>query len=130
VNTIIENGSIAIKYRDNYCLGMIKSYGYETEIDGHKAFAMNVQGFGSQSFGQKFQEYPVCISYIHDGKQFRVTLYSEKIDVGKIATDLGGGGHSSAAGFVSASWPLFKRSDIKLEDMFPTIAKIARIIED
>ena len=115
VETIIQDGNIAIKYRDNYCLGMIKSYGYETEIDGHKAFAMNVQGFGSQSFGQKFKEYPVCISYIHDGSKYMISFYSETVDVGKLAKKVGqecnassAGGHSGAAGMVVMELPFKK----------------------
>lgn len=107
---IINEGAIAINYRNNYCKDLAKSYGYETEIDGHKAFATNMFRFGSQGFGEKFNEYDMCLAYIHDGSKFVVSLYSEKIDVSVIAKAHGGGGHKGAAGFVCNELP-FKRKD-------------------
>lgn len=108
VQKIIEQGKTAIKYRDAYCGNMAKSYGYETVIGGQRAFAMNVYRFGSQGFGEKFKEYPVCIAYIYDGKKFTVSIYSEKIDVSEIARANGGGGHKGAAGFVCQELPFVK----------------------
>jgi len=105
---IIEKGKTATKYRDNYCAGLCKSFGYETEIDGNKAYVCNMFMFGSGGFGKKFHEYPFCIAYIHDGKQFSVSLYSETVDVGQIAKNHGGGGHKGAAGFVCDKLPWVK----------------------
>jgi oligoribonuclease NrnB/cAMP/cGMP phosphodiesterase (DHH superfamily) len=105
VSEIIESGKTAIQYRDSYCAGLCKAYGYETEIDGNKAYACNQFMFGSGGFVEKFQEYPLCLAYIHDGKKFTVSLYSTKIDVSVIAKNHGGGGHKGAAGFVCESLP-------------------------
>jgi len=143
---ITENGHTAERYRDNYCLEIIKGYGYETELTSfaplpgvsagppgpagplgasgprgptgstgataggpialhHKAFAMNAYKFGSPGFGKLFKEYDVCIAYIHDGKKFTVSLYSETVDVSAIAREFGGGGHRGAAGFVCEQLP-------------------------
>jgi hypothetical protein len=98
-------GKSAIKYRDNYCAGLCKSYGHETEIDGQKAYACNQFMFGSGGFGERFNQYPVCLAYIHDGKKFSVSLYSTTIDVSIIAKKHGGGGHKGAAGFVCEELP-------------------------
>lgn len=102
---ILTSGVAAIKYRDNYCAGLCKSYGYETEIDGHKAYACNQFMFGSGGFGEHFNKYPICLAYIHDGKKFTVSLYSTTIDVSVIAKAHGGGGHKGAAGFICENLP-------------------------
>ncbi|RPH72964.1 hypothetical protein EHM76_05685 [bacterium] len=99
VDAIIKAGQVAIRYRDNYCEGLCKAFGYETEIDGVKAYACNQFMFGSKGFGEHFNQYPLCLAYIHNGRQFIVSLYSETIDVSVIAENHGGGGHKGAAGF-------------------------------
>ena len=104
VEHIIEIGKTIIKYRDLYVNDMYKNYSYETEIDGHKAIALNLYRFGSAAFGEHFKKYPICIAYIHDGHQYTVSLYSDnKVDVSKVAQKYGGGGHEGAAGFVCDS---------------------------
>lgn len=105
MNQIIEEGKAAIRYRDNYCSEIRHAFGYETEISGHKAIAMNAYRFGSKQFGNDFHKYPVCLAYIHDGKRFTVSLYSENVDVSAIAKQFGGGGHKGAAGFVCNELP-------------------------
>jgi nanoRNase/pAp phosphatase (c-di-AMP/oligoRNAs hydrolase) len=74
-------------------------------IGGQKAYALNAYRFGSQGFGEKAKEYPVCIAFIYDGRQFTVSLYSETVDVSTIAKSFGGGGHKGAAGFVCKELP-------------------------
>ena len=105
VDAIIAAGRTATTYRDNYCNGLCNSFGYETSIDGHGAYACNQYMFGSGGFGHLFAQYPLCIAYIHDGTRFTVSLYSETIDVGEIAKAHGGGGHKGAAGFVCTELP-------------------------
>jgi len=108
VKKIAEAGKCAILYRNNYCDGLCRSFGYETELAGHRAYACNQYMFGSGGFTHRFAQYPVCIAYIYDGKRFTVSLYSETIDVGEIAKKNGGGGHKGAAGFACDVLP-FKR---------------------
>jgi uncharacterized protein len=105
VPKIIEVGKIAIQYRDNYCANIRKGFGYEVDWLGHKAYATNLYQFGSMGFGEKFSQYDFCIAYIHDGKRFTVSLYSEMVDVSKICQIFGGGGHHGAAGFVCERLP-------------------------
>jgi oligoribonuclease NrnB/cAMP/cGMP phosphodiesterase (DHH superfamily) len=102
---IRDEGKICIFYRDNYCGEMRKSFGFETVIGGQKAYALNTYRFGSQGFGEKAKEYPICISFVYDGKQFTVSLYSETVDVSTIAKSFGGGGHKGAAGFICKELP-------------------------
>lgn len=109
VDEIISAGRTAMTYRDAYCNGLCKNFGYETELDGVRAYACNQYMFGSGGFVHRFHEYPMCIAYIHDGKQFTVSLYSETVDVGLIAKNHGGGGHKGAAGFVCVDLPWLGR---------------------
>ena len=111
VKDIISHGRPVSEYRDNYTAMIRKTYGYDTYLaagydgSGYSAYAMNLYGFGSQQFGPLFGKYPIVIAYIHDGHRYTVSLYSETVDVGKIATFYGGGGHKGAAGFVCNELP-------------------------
>ncbi len=102
VNQVIKHGKVTTQYRDRYCAEMRKAFGYETELDGHRAYALNVQRFGSLAFDS---EHPLYIAYVHDGTRYTVSLYSKTIDVSVIAKKYGGGGHSGAAGFVCEKLP-------------------------
>jgi uncharacterized protein len=106
---IIDSGKYAIRYRDNYCSEIRTAFGYKTEIAGQKALALNAYRFGSGQFGEQFHQYPLCIAYIHDGKQFTVSLYSETIDVSQIAKQFGGGGHKGASGFICDKLPFERK---------------------
>lgn len=105
---IIEEGKMCVKFRDSLCYDYAKRMGFETEFEGHKSFAMGICMFGSEAFGSRIREYPLCISFEFDGEKFTVGLYSEKIDVSEICKKHGGGGHKGAGGFVCNSLPFKK----------------------
>lgn len=109
INKLIEDGKTAIRYRDSYrdsyCETILKTFGHEISLNGIKGFAANLYGFGSKGFAAKFNEYDFVASYIHAGKEYTVSLYSDKIDVGELAKKYGGGGHKGAAGFVCSTLP-------------------------
>ena len=108
-DSILHQGRSAIKYRDNYCEKMCHDFGYETELDGHKAFACNIYQFGSKGFGERMNQYPFCIAYAYDGRRWTVSLYSiNGVKVNEICAKYGGGGHPGAAGFVTDSLPFEK----------------------
>jgi len=116
VRDVINSGKITIKYRDNYCSQLRQSFGYETEIDGHRAYATNMYMFGSKGFGNMMDKYDLCIAYIHDkcsyGDRFTVSCYSTKIDVSVICKNHGGGGHKGAAGFITSHLPFKKENHV------------------
>lgn len=105
----IKHGETCLKFRDSFCKDYCNSYGFETEFEGYKAFALGIYMFGSEAFGDKFKQYPLCISFVYDGNKWTTGLYSETIDVGEIARKFGGGGHKGAAGFTS-EMPFWKIS--------------------
>lgn len=116
-NKITEEGKISIRYRNSYCKDLINTYGYEAEIEyceedeitkKVKGFACNQFMFGSKGFLEKYDDYPLCFSYIHDGENFTVSMYSNTIDVSVIAKYYGGGGHRGAAGFICKQLPFKK----------------------
>jgi len=105
LDILLNEGKICRTFRDMICSDYAKAQGFETEFDGHKAFAMGLYMFGSKAFAQKIKEYPLCISFEFDGKNYTIGLYSEQIDVGNLAKKYGGGGHRGAAGFVCGALP-------------------------
>jgi oligoribonuclease NrnB/cAMP/cGMP phosphodiesterase (DHH superfamily) len=105
INQIIEDGKKIIPYRDNYCTDIRNRFGYEAVIIGFRAKVMNVCGFGSPMFGEEYDKYDICISYVFDGTHYRVSLYSGTVDVSVIAKRFGGGGHKGASGFICKELP-------------------------
>ena len=105
--SVIDRGAACIQYRDMYCAEMRKMAGFETTIAGFKAYALNVYKFGSQAFGDLIDKYQVVVSYVHDGTQYTVSVYSkdDSINCGEICKLCGGGGHRGAAGFVCKTLP-------------------------
>uniref|UniRef100_A0A6H1ZBS6 Putative DHH phosphatase family protein n=1 Tax=viral metagenome TaxID=1070528 RepID=A0A6H1ZBS6_9ZZZZ len=110
VRRIQEDGIICEKFRDSFCKDYVDSYGFETEFEGHKCFALGIYMFGSEAFGKRFNQYDICLSFVYLGDKWTIGLYSEKIDVSVIAKKYGGGGHKGASGFVSDSLPFKKAS--------------------
>ena len=87
----------------------LHDYGYETIIDGFKCLAVNKKT-NSWIFGDKINEYPICMVYAFNGEQYVYSIFTKdpNIDCSLIAAKMGGGGHRSAAGFTSKEL-LFKK---------------------
>ena len=108
VKDVCTRGESIICYRDKYCSKLADTYGYEVDFEGHTVFVMNVAGFGSPMFGDRFKKYPFCISYIDNGSCYTVNMYAnckDNVDVSEIAKRHGGGGHKGAAGFTCGTLP-------------------------
>lgn len=106
---VIKAGAICIKFRDNFCGDYANSYGFETEFEGFKCFALGLYEFGSEAFGIRMEKYDICLSFEFVGNKWVVGLFSDDIDVSQIAKKYGGGGHKHASGFVCKELP-FKKS--------------------
>lgn len=83
---------------------LIKSYSFEVELEGYKGVACNSKD-SSELFGNLIEQYDFVSPFVFDGKQYTVSLYSNKIDVSEIAKKYGGGGHKGAAGFQCKDLP-------------------------
>lgn len=106
----LEKGSISLLYRNNYYAGLVKSHSFLTELEGYKVIACNAGSVSSQLFDTITEDYDIMMSFVFDGKQWTVSLYTKKdIDVSEIAKKYGGGGHKQAAGFQCRELPFIKK---------------------
>ncbi len=113
VQEIEKEGVTCVQFRDMFCFDYAKSYGFETEFEGYKCFALGIYMFGSEAFGGRMNTYDICLSYEYLGDKWTVGLYSDGkgIDVGKIAQKYGGGGHAGASGFTCKELPFKKKEN-------------------
>lgn len=104
---LIEQGKIMARFRDGWSETYCKSRGFETEIEGRKAFAMNLGNCNSEYF-KSVTGYDILMPFCFDGDKWTVSLYSTTIDVSEIAKKYGGGGHKGASGFQCSELPFKK----------------------
>lgn len=98
---VIERGRICINFRKMICNDYLRDSAFAMGWRGFDCLVNGLHMFGSLSFGDAISEYSICISYTYNGDEWLIGLYSEKVDVGRIASEYGGGGHRGAAGFTS-----------------------------
>ena len=99
LETILREGAVCRRYQLALAVAFVERYGFETEFEGYRCFAANLNLFGSDVFGERFDRYEICISFTYDGFRYHITLYSQQTDVLPLAVRHGGGGHHGAAGF-------------------------------
>lgn len=86
----------------------VKSYSYEVEFEGLNCIVCNNAMVGSDLFLSIGKKYDLYIVYVHNGKQFRISMYkasNDNVFCNKIAEKYGGGGHPGAAGFTCNNLP-------------------------
>jgi oligoribonuclease NrnB/cAMP/cGMP phosphodiesterase (DHH superfamily) len=96
--SLIQEGITMTTYRDGWAEEYCRTKGFETVIDGHRAFALNLGNCNSEYF-KSVSGYDILIPFCFDGKKWTVSLYSQTVDVSEIAKKHGGGGHKGASGF-------------------------------
>ena len=105
---VIEGASI-IKYRDGWAKGYLERFGFETEFEGLKCFALNLSNCSSEYFKSLPEgKYDVFIAFAFNGNEWIVSMYSNSVDVSVICKKYGGGGHKKAAGFHTKELPFVK----------------------
>ena len=114
----IERGKTALKYRDNYYAGLIKSWVFFTTFAGYKAVACNTGSVSCQLFDTVKEDYDLMIPFVFDGSRWNVSIYSKSpdIDCSEIAGKYGGGGHRQASGFQCDKLPFIKEDKVKRGD--------------
>lgn len=103
-DTVKKEGVIIEQYKTQRNKDYVKSFAYYTVFEDHEAVVVNIGHVGSEIF-DSIKKKPLLIMYVHDGKEYKVSLRSETIDVSKIALKYGGGGHSCASGFECQELP-------------------------
>lgn len=109
LNKIIDDGKTIKTFIDMDNEQYLKSFGYESVIDGLPCYVVNKKS-NSWIFGDKINNYPIVIVYAFNGEKFSYSLFStdKNVDCSKIAEKYGGGGHKGAAGFSNTEL-LFKK---------------------
>jgi hypothetical protein len=101
VQNTARNGELILKYRDSDYAAYLNGFGFETEFEGHKAFALNRGGGNSQMFDSLAGNYDIFITYCWKKNVWEVKIFTKKdnIDLSVFAKKRKGGGHREAAGF-------------------------------
>ena len=112
VEEFVQIGKYIWAYLEQTYTTLREEAGYEIEVDGVKAFAINATG-NSWVFGDLIKEYPFVIMWNYEDGKYCYSFYSDKdsdFDCSKFAEKLGGGGHRNASG-CSSKELLFKKSE-------------------
>ena len=88
VDDIVNDGMTCNEYRANFTEAYRKSFGFETDFEGYNCYALNLYKLGSKAFGDKYENYDICLSFAFDGNKWTVGLYSDTVDVGKLAQNM------------------------------------------
>ena len=100
IQTIIDNGKTITAYRHNIMKDYCEKKGFETTLDGHTCYAVNMALMGTDDFViPNVNDYELLVSFSYDGKIWSYSLRSETVDCSELAAKYGGGGHKGAAGF-------------------------------
>ena len=103
---LITEGKTMTRFRDEWAKEYCRTKGFETVIDGHRAFAMNLGNCNSEYFKSiNDGTFAILAPFSFDGKKWTVSLYSQTVDVSEIAKKRGGGGHKGASGFQCENIP-------------------------
>lgn len=107
IRSIMHDGEVCLKYRDNKFEGFREVRGHETiltipDMLRFSCYVINIMfhdGVG-EMFGEKINEYDVCAATVYKDGFWKISLRTSKdyVDVSKICQKLGGGGHAGAAG--------------------------------
>ncbi|HBY09499.1 MAG TPA: hypothetical protein DEH22_17580 [Chloroflexi bacterium] len=78
-------------------------YGFTVTFEGYRTLAVNIRSSGDLGEHIRTLGYQIGYCYVEKVSEGElttyVTLYSDQVDVSKIAQKFGGGGHAGAAGF-------------------------------
>lgn len=114
-NTVVEgllaDGRIVQYAKTEENKSIIKGCGFTVHFEGFCLLACNAARYNSQLFtAGLLLEHDGCLGFNWDGKQWRVSLYTDKpgIDLSPVAVKYGGGGHRGACGFRCANLPFIK----------------------
>lgn len=106
---VCDEGSVVLQLQAQEAIENIKSLAFPVEFHGYKCLAVNRRCNSLWFLSEP--DYDIYLPFVFNGKDWRVSLYSSKVDVSEIANEHGGGGHAGAAGFVCNELP-FRRANV------------------
>jgi hypothetical protein len=97
------------KFKSHYAAAYMRRWSFPATLQGHSILAVNAAMVDSTFFGPD-PDAEILAPFVWDGKAWTVSLYSQTVDVGRIAESFEwngktGGGHKGAAGFQCAELP-------------------------
>ena len=102
-------GAAMIKYRDGWAKSYLERFGFETEFEGLRCFAVNLSNCNSEYFKSLPEgKYDAFMPFAFNGEKWTVSMYSTTHDISGICKKHGGGGHAKAAGFTCVELPFKK----------------------
>ena len=106
---LLEEGAAMIKYRDGWAKSYLERFGFETEFEGLRCFAVNLSNCNSEYFKSLPEgKYDAFMPFAFNGEKWTVSMYSTTHDISGICKKHGGGGHAKAAGFTCVELPFKK----------------------
>lgn len=109
IRHMIADGEAMIKYRDGWAKGYLNRFGFETEFEGLRCFAVNLGNCNSEYFKSlPTGKYDAFMPFAFNGEKYTVSMYSTTVDISGICKKYGGGGHAKAAGFHCTKLPFRK----------------------
>lgn len=112
----VKSGLAIISYEDKIIDNIIKNNAYLVIFEGHKIYAINAPRFLRSQIGSILSKKypPFSVVWQRDKSRIEVSLRSNGgLDVSKIASKFGGGGHHNAAGFSISASSRFPWKDIE-----------------
>ena len=101
-------GNILVKKDQDTVRFLVENNAHQTFIDGHEVWAVNSPTLQSEigNYLMRNKDTPFAVVYYDKGRERIYSLRStdDKMDVGEIAKNFGGGGHRNAAGFKANLW--------------------------
>lgn len=110
IKEIYITGKTVLKYLKNFNKRYIDLYGYEVDINNHRALVVNC-GKASDiifdDYNGDLNDFDYFIAYVRKGNKYNVSVYSKKENVSarELAVRFGGDGHYHAAGFACEKLP-------------------------
>lgn len=106
IQPYIEKGKVIDAYQRHYYEENHDNL-FMAEFEGHPTLVANTQGRGNFLFlgHPKYDNAVIRMIFYNTGGQYKFSIFSSSVDVSKIATKYGGGGHPGAAGFTCTEMP-------------------------
>lgn len=101
--SLVERGRVIQSYIDVTSAQISTERGFDVDFEGLKFRALNIARCNSMTFLAALKpEHDGCLAYFWDGSKWKFSLYGvpakPDIDLSKIASKYGGGGHKQACG--------------------------------
>ena len=103
VGYIVDAGKNVVKFREKFCEESFNGKAFKIKFEGLDCYAIGLTGLGSFAFAGSLGDVQAGICFGYNGKRWQYGMYSEdpNVDVSKICSKYGGGGHKGAGGFSS-----------------------------